>query len=272
MRRQLFLLSLLCIFFLISFELQSKNPPGTAPISDNLYYDVSEIRNIDYREYLFWLGKHFGKDSREYLSALPDTTVWQSENNYYDPLIELYLRHPAYNNYPVVGVSYQQAVDYCNWRSDRVNEIKYFRKNNLKYDESKLPENIPVYLKYRLPTREEWELVSAADYSRKTSREMNRRRNHNNSRYNFADQLIECQTNKYHNIHLTVPVRSFWSNVYGIYDIFGNVAEMIAEEGVAKGGSWYHKLSEIDPEEDFSYHKPEKWLGFRCVCERFPDI
>ncbi len=255
---------------LFNFNTNGNNPPGTAPIPENLYYDVSEIRNIDYREYLYWLGKRHGKDSREYSSALPDTTVWQSEENKYKPLIDLYLRHPAYNNYPVVGVSYQQAVDYCSWRSDRVNEVNYFRKNKMKYDESKLPENTPVYVKYRLPTREEWKIVAEADYSRKTSREINSRRNINKSRYNFADQLQVLQTNKYHDIHITVPVKSYWPNIYGIYTIFGNVAEMIAEEGIAKGGSWYHKLSEVDPEEDFQYHKPEKWLGFRCICERLP--
>ena len=55
-------------------------------------------------------------------NALPDTMVWRSELSYNEPLVEYYFRHPGFNNYPVVGVSWRQAYDFCLWRSDRVNE------------------------------------------------------------------------------------------------------------------------------------------------------
>jgi hypothetical protein len=55
-------------------------------------------------------------------AAMPDTLVWRSELAYNEPLVEYYLRHPSFNNYPVVGVSWKQAYDFCLWRSDRVNE------------------------------------------------------------------------------------------------------------------------------------------------------
>ncbi len=54
--------------------------------------------------------------------ALPDTLVWRDELDYNEPYINNYLRHPAFNNYPVVGVSWEQANDFCKWRTDRVNE------------------------------------------------------------------------------------------------------------------------------------------------------
>ena len=55
-------------------------------------------------------------------AALPDTLVWRSELSYNEPLVEFYFRHPGFNEYPVVGVTWRQAHDFCLWRSDRVNE------------------------------------------------------------------------------------------------------------------------------------------------------
>ncbi len=54
--------------------------------------------------------------------ALPDTLVWRSELSYNEPMVEYYFRHPGFNDYPVVGVTWRQAHDFCLWRSDRVNE------------------------------------------------------------------------------------------------------------------------------------------------------
>ena len=67
--------------------------------------------------------------SKQYaMAALPDTLVWRSELAYNEPLVEYYFRHPAYNYYPVVGVSWKQANDFCLWRSDRVNEGELMEK------------------------------------------------------------------------------------------------------------------------------------------------
>src|SRR5205814_10726562 len=62
-------------------------------------------------------------------AALPDTLVWRSELSYNEPLVEYYFRHPSFNNYPVVGVTWKQAHDFCLWRSDRVNEGILIKKN-----------------------------------------------------------------------------------------------------------------------------------------------
>jgi len=57
-----------------------------------------------------------------YLSAVPDTLVWRDVLGFNELLTENYLRHPSYADYPVVGVSWTQAVQFCKWRTDRVNE------------------------------------------------------------------------------------------------------------------------------------------------------
>lgn len=90
------------------------------------YMDRTEVANVHYREYLFWLNRLFPSDVPENKkitdSALPDTLVWRSELSYNEPLVEYYFRHPGFNDYPVVGVSWKQAHDFCLWRTDRVNE------------------------------------------------------------------------------------------------------------------------------------------------------
>ena len=88
----------------------------------SFYMDETEVRNVDYREYLYWLSRVFIEMPEVYNAALPDTLVWLDPLAYNEPMVEYYLRHPAYNEYPVVGVSNLQAQDYALWRTDRVNE------------------------------------------------------------------------------------------------------------------------------------------------------
>ncbi len=91
----------------------------------SFYMDQTEVSNIDYLEYLHWINRVFGNRYPEvYRKALPDTLVWRQRLAYNEPLVSNYLRHPAYKNYPVVGVSWVQANDYAKWRTDRVNEIR----------------------------------------------------------------------------------------------------------------------------------------------------
>lgn len=92
----------------------------------SFYIDKTEVANVHYREYLFWLQRVFDPTDPVNLpiieGALPDTLVWRSELSYNEPMVEYYFRHPGFNYYPVVGVTWRQATDFCLWRSDRVNE------------------------------------------------------------------------------------------------------------------------------------------------------
>lgn len=98
-------------------------PPGTIEISDNLYFDYTEVTNFHYLEYLYWTNRTYGsRQTPEYLSIVPDSTVWSKAGSGYQGLNDFYLRHQAYRDYPLVGISYENAVSYCKWRSDRVME------------------------------------------------------------------------------------------------------------------------------------------------------
>jgi len=103
------------------------NLPRRVTVS-SFYMDQTEVRNLDYLEYLYWIHRVFGTDfPMVYRKALPDTLVWRSPLAYNEPYVEYYLRHPAYRDYPVVGVSWKQANDYCACRTDRVNEYILIR-------------------------------------------------------------------------------------------------------------------------------------------------
>lgn len=107
------------------------NIPRRVTVS-SFYMDETEVANVDYREYLFWLRRVFGESYPEvYLDALPDTLVWREELAYNEPMVETYFRHPSFDNYPVVGVTWIQANKYAQWRSDRVNEMLLIEKGIL---------------------------------------------------------------------------------------------------------------------------------------------
>jgi formylglycine-generating enzyme required for sulfatase activity len=104
------------------------NIPRTVTVS-SFYMDEVEVTNFYWLEYLYWLERVYAVDFPEiYKKALPDTLVWRSKLAYNEPYVEYYLRHPAYRDYPVVGVNWLQANDYCAWRTDRVNEVILIRE------------------------------------------------------------------------------------------------------------------------------------------------
>ncbi|HEX8563280.1 MAG TPA: gliding motility lipoprotein GldJ [Flavobacterium sp.] len=92
----------------------------------SFYMDETEVTNLMYMEYLDWLKRVFPPTEENYKNiyegASPDTLVWRNRLGYNETMTNNYLRHPAYADYPVVGVNWIQAVEFSKWRTDRVNE------------------------------------------------------------------------------------------------------------------------------------------------------
>jgi len=98
----------------------------------SFYLDQTEVTNFHWLEYLYWISRAYGDTyPLVYKNALPDTLCWRSPLAFNEKYVDYYLRHPAYRDYPVVGVSWLQANDYCKWRTDRVNEFILIREGIL---------------------------------------------------------------------------------------------------------------------------------------------
>ncbi|GAA4237129.1 gliding motility lipoprotein GldJ [Postechiella marina] len=102
----------------------------------SFYMDETEVTNMMYLEYLDWIKRVYPPSDENfraiYHGALPDTLVWRNRLGFNEIMTENYLRHPGYAEYPVVGVSWIQAVEFANWRSDRVNEYNLEQAGYLK--------------------------------------------------------------------------------------------------------------------------------------------
>lgn len=262
---------LFCILLLVVTPVVAQKkqaiPPGTVQINDTLFADKHEVDNISWREYLFYLSKYAPAEQN---NALPDTLVWGTDSTSL-AMQNYYYRHPGFNTYPVVGISYRQALAFCAWRTSQVNFSYYITENKITDWENHLNDPYPIRVCYRLPTEEEWEMLAAGDkpitiypygvdsiyrkWKKKYTKTFNSK---------YPDET-PAGTQVKPVGYYTAAGGSYWPNSFHLYNMIGNVAEMVQEEGTAKGGSFDHIPEDCKIRNRQLYKKPERWLGFRCV-------
>jgi gliding motility-associated lipoprotein GldK len=245
------------------------------------FMDDSEITNNEYRQFI----NNIFEDSLSVLGEdfvmkelYPDTTVWIHDFAHHlgDPLMVYYYSHPAFDNYPVVGVDWEAAKYFCRWRTAYLNDYRAGR------GEWPMPN-------FRLPTEAEWE------YAARGGRDMAKYpwggpymrnakgcllANFKPGRGNYFDDGYAY----------TAPVYSFFSNDYGLFEMSGNVSEWCEDaynpasvplvwdlnptyfddnepRKIVRGGSWKDIAYFCETgTRSFEYKDTTRsYIGFRCA-------
>lgn len=228
---------------------------------DRVFMSISEVTNISYLEFLSYQ-KNLGIDISE---LLPDTLVWRDKIGYSEPYVEYYFRHPAYRQYPVVGVSKVQAELFCDWLTKVL--IEKYRS-----DEGSDIDSLIV----RLPTKQEWIFAAQGgneyyEYPWKGhSLRVEEGKFQGQIRANFVrykGDYMGIAGSLNDNADITAPVISYWPNDFGLYNCAGNVAEMIADEDKALGGCWRSSGYNIKVTSEIPFSEPSSQVGFRYLIE-----
>ncbi len=230
-------------------------PPGTVQVNDTLFADNCEITNFAWQEYEFSVKSKYGVLSKEYIASLPDTTCWREKLAYNEPYVKYYYRHIAYREYPVVGISYEQATAYCKWRTERVKTFLTIKKDFKNQN-----------FEYRLPSKVEWEILAESSSNFLSNNGKNEKGKYNLNCIHIIDSAGIQKYDFVQNADVTAPVTAYYKNFIGLYNMLGNVAEMVSEKGISKGGGWRNRIEECRVGKEIEYSKPTAWLGFRCVC------
>ncbi len=251
----------------------------------SFYMWKTEITNEFYKQFVFetkWKG-----DSNAYKSTLPDTAVWRDKFAYNEPYVEYYFRHPAYGQYPLVGINYNQCLKFCEWLTEKYNTDPKRKFKKVKFD---LPgeeqwiwaakgglefASFPWKGPYMQNSKAQWKANFAVmDQSGIVRLEFDVPSVYGGTykqTYNVAGASgynVEFGSKLNYSADITSPVISYWPNEYGLYNMSGNVEEFIKEKGITKGGSWRDTgyYLQIDSKEEYSDStQTSSERGFRII-------
>jgi sulfatase modifying factor 1 len=228
----------------------------------SFYMQKTEISNLEYRTFLFDILIQGRKD--DFLKARPDFKQWSIlQNQENSPMEQHYFSHPAYANFPVVNISREGAEMYCAWLTkEMVNSVDNKKKSQ--------------YNDVRIPVREEW-AMAASSGGTKSPYPWGGPYMRNSKGFILANFKLTyeevLETDSIIVSDLTATVFSYWANDFGLYNMSGNVAEMVYNNVLTKsagtaGGSWSNtaeelKIEAIDPFDGMKVGSP--FIGFRVV-------
>jgi formylglycine-generating enzyme required for sulfatase activity len=247
--------AILCISAFGQTDIKEINA-SLAKINDRIYASKYEVSNKLYRTFLSSLKQ--ANNTASLNIAQIDSLKWRDKLSYNEPYVQYYHTHPAYNNYPVVNVSYEGAVLFCAWLTEQYNSDpkRKFKK-----------------VLFRLPTEQEWITAARAGdnsaiypWQGKDLVDKSGKARCNYKRETAANSGIDGK--QYDHADITAPVNSYWKNKFGLYNMSGNVAEMVSEKGIAKGGSWNEDKDYLKIDSQYRYDGSALTsVGFRYFME-----
>ncbi|MDX9769513.1 MAG: SUMF1/EgtB/PvdO family nonheme iron enzyme [Tenuifilaceae bacterium] len=234
---------------------------------DAFFMQSHEVTVGQYSEFLSQLKE---QNKNLYKDCYPDTAKWVSlfTYSYNQPFVEHYHKHPSYYSYPMNNISREAAQEYCRWYTQHYNSSKEAMKRGKGV--------------FRLPTQAEWVRAARGD-------------NHNwifawegpylkdkdcvklanflsvndaNISRNAEGEVIVItpMQNTGAKQFITSPVKQFKSNLYKLFDMCGNVAEMVSDCESVRGGSWYDTGYELRVDAPGDHLPvPSPMVGFRMV-------
>jgi formylglycine-generating enzyme len=214
----------------------------------SFYMYDHEITNGEYVFYLNQLLK--SGDKTAWLNALPDTLCWRKNMTYCEPYVEYYLRHPAYMSYPVVGVSYDQSLRFCEWLtriytsdpSHKIKGIKFTLPTNLQWMVAAKGGFAMVDFPWGTSSLMDKKGVWMANFKKVDQSSMLRTQVNGENRFIVGNVDGTYGSGEGTSLttdgDITSPSQSYAPNKYGLYHMSGNVEEFILEKGYSKGGSW----------------------------------
>ena len=184
------------------------------------------------------------------VNVYPDTTCWVNdfENAYNEQYVRMYFSHAGYNDYPVVGVSWEQANAFCAWRTE------YLRRSLGKQG---------VYVEpYRLPTEAEWEYAARAGKDgNKFPWEGDLPMEEKEGCFYANMKPMEGNYVKDGNI-ITARAGTYAPNDFGLYDMAGNVSEWTSTAYTESVGQ---KTSDLNPEYRYNAAKEDPYKMTRKI-------
>jgi len=229
------------------------------------YIYEKEITNMDYREFLSDL-KNNGQIDKLKIAQI-DSLKWNMGMGENAAYVKYYHVHPAYNEYPVINVSHEAAQLYCQWLGK-----KYDKKYGVK---GKFLFRLMEKAEYIRACRGDSEATYAwgsgslnnakgqpmCNFTRLSAEHIHR----NYEKKTYEIRVDKMASSMISGVDVLAPSKSYWPNSFKVYNLNGNAAEMIAQKGIAMGGSWQDPGYDVRVESERNYEGPNPLTGFRVV-------
>jgi hypothetical protein len=259
-------------------------PPGTVKVGKNLFVDKTEVTNFSYLEYTYWVGRHYGFKSSEYTKAYPDTVSWNTIRENYTSF-QNYHQHVAYREFPVVCINYEQALDFCKWRSNRVMEFILIREGIIKhrpvcpidsiftiekyfagkYYNIKPNPYLTNYPDYTLPDTSFYKMLTPFADSLNA---INSKKCRDDKFCGVELFTCNCLENVklYQNSDLLQSTRCYKCKKDVIVHLKGNAMELTSKKGIGFGGSFNEGCETVARQNFYKIDTLNYFVGFRNVC------